>query len=275
MKTLLPILQAIRTIASTWPFVVSVLVLIANDAWLKQAYPGLVSGKLSDFSGIAIVSLLLLAANPKRRSLMYGLIISGFTWWKSPLSQPVIDAINLHLPSPIGRTIDYTDLLAFAVIPICALISARPMTFAVPNQTVRRLMLGPVVALTTLGLMATSVMPTRQEYQVRPTERAADLDRSAIAESVAQVAAKHGLVCDECSDRTSHAHYRGKGVFLKYAFTGSKGISFEVEAFPNGIFFGAGGREKADRLRNDLKDRLASSYRDLEYIEQLKGGESR
>jgi len=275
IETLSHMLQALRTMATTWPFVASLLVLIANDAWLKHTYPGVISGKLSDFAGIAVVNLLLLAANPNRRRFVYGAIIVGFAWWKSPLSQPAIDAINLYLPSPIGRTVDYSDLVAFLVMPICTVVAARPMAFAIPCQAVRRLILGPVVVLTTLGLMATSVIPTRQDYQVRGSERALNLDRSAIAETVAQVAAKHGLVCDDCSDRTSRAHYRGNGVSLRYAFTGSKGISFEVEAFPNGIFLGASGRDKADRLRNDLKSRLASSYKDLEYVEVLKASEPR
>lgn len=56
---------------------------------------------------------------------------------------------------------------------------------------------------------------------------------------------------------------------LRYIFTGAKSLSFQVLAFPGGLFFGASGQEKADRLRNDLKSHLASSYENLEYVEQL------
>ncbi|HEU4589588.1 MAG TPA: hypothetical protein VFS13_01665 [Steroidobacteraceae bacterium] len=38
---------------TTWPFVLALATLIVNDAWLKPNYPGLVTGKLSDFAGIS------------------------------------------------------------------------------------------------------------------------------------------------------------------------------------------------------------------------------
>lgn len=120
--------------------------------------------------------------------------------------------------------------------------------------------------------MATSLIPTRQDYQVRRTDGASSLDREAVAETVGQVAARHGLKCEDCSNLASGGRYSGKGIHLRYVFVGANGSSFEVEALPNGLFFGASGREKADRLRDDLKSRLASSYKDLEYVEQLGPG---
>ncbi|MEI9940107.1 MAG: hypothetical protein WDO69_23040 [Pseudomonadota bacterium] len=39
--------------------VLSVVVLVANDHWLKHAHPGLLSGKLSDFAGVFLLPLLL------------------------------------------------------------------------------------------------------------------------------------------------------------------------------------------------------------------------
>lgn len=259
-------------IVTTWPFLVSLAALIANDHWLKHVYPGLVSGKLSDFAGIAVVSLLLLAAQPNRRFLVYGAIVFGFAWWKSPLSQPAIDAINSHLSSPIGRTVDYTDLLALLVIPACAVVTSHPLVFVLPGRARRRILVVPLFVLTALGLMATSLIPTRQDYQVRRTDGASSLDREAVAETVSQVAARHGLKCEDCSNLASGGRYSGKGIHLRYVFVEANGISFEVEALPNGLFFGASGREKADRLRDDLKSRLASSYKDLEYVEQLGPG---
>jgi hypothetical protein len=46
------------TVLTTWPLLLALATLIVNDAWLKSAYPGLISGKLSDIAGIAVVALL-------------------------------------------------------------------------------------------------------------------------------------------------------------------------------------------------------------------------
>ena len=57
----------LASVITTWPFVASLAVLLLNDFWLKRAAPGVITGKLSDFAGIAIVTLLLLATWPQRR----------------------------------------------------------------------------------------------------------------------------------------------------------------------------------------------------------------
>jgi hypothetical protein len=256
-------------IVTTWPFLLGLGTLLANDDWFKRAHPGMLSGKLSDFAGIALVSLLLLAALPGRRRLAAAIVVAGFAWWKSPLSEPAIAALNACLSSPVGRTVDYTDLVALLVIPACADVASRPGDFALPGRTLRRLLLAPLIALTALALMATSVMPTRQEYQVRRVDRAPDLDREAVAQTIAQVAELHGLQCDNCANGAGSGRLVGDGIVLSYEFIGARSIAFKVEAFPNGFFFGASGKEKADRLRSALKSRLASDFKDLEYVEQL------
>jgi len=264
-------------ILTTWPFLLTLATLIVNDRWLKQAHPGWVSGKLSDFAGIAIVSLLLLAALPQRRQLVVGAIVIGFSWWKSPLSQFAIDALNAHLSSTVGRTVDYADLSAFLVIPACMAVTSRPLAFVLAGPAVRRMLVAPVAALTALALMATTVIPTRQDYQIRSSEGAPDLDRNAIAETIAQVAALYGLQCEDCKNKTSTARFSGDGLRLRYEFVGARSLRFEVDAFAGGTFFGPGGQAKADRLRDALRSRLASDHRDLEYVEPLdpKAGDLR
>ena len=58
-------------VITTWPFVLSLVALLLNDFWLKRAAPGVVTGKLSDFAGLAIVTLLLLALWQQRRRVVY------------------------------------------------------------------------------------------------------------------------------------------------------------------------------------------------------------
>ena len=42
-------------------FLLTLLTLAANDLYLKAAYPGWITGKLSDISGLFLVSLFVLA----------------------------------------------------------------------------------------------------------------------------------------------------------------------------------------------------------------------
>ena len=159
---------------TTWPFVASLLLLLVNDAWLKAAYPGLLTGKLSDVAGTAVVTLLLLTVLPHRPGLVYAGMAAAFAWWKSPLSPPFLDAANALLPVTLGRVVDYTDLLALCVMPLCRPVVAGPGAYAMPGPWMRRLLVAPMVALTLFGLMATSVLPlTRQEYVIRRADPAA------------------------------------------------------------------------------------------------------
>ena len=50
--------QAVRALASPG-FVLALVVLVLNDHVLKQAYPGWVTGKLSDVAGLVVAPLLL------------------------------------------------------------------------------------------------------------------------------------------------------------------------------------------------------------------------
>jgi hypothetical protein len=41
-----------------------------------------------------------------------------FVLWKSPVAQPFIDGWNRNMSWTIGRTVDWTDLIALAVLPV-------------------------------------------------------------------------------------------------------------------------------------------------------------
>lgn len=256
----------LRRIVTTWPFLLALVALLANDFWWKRAWPGVVSGKLSDFAGIAVVSLLLLTAFPDRRRLVVGGIVVGFAWWKSPLSQPVIDALNAWLPVAIGRTVDDTDLVAFVVMPACARVASRAGDFALPGASLRRWLAPPAIALTAFALMATSTMPIRQTYMIRRADGAPELDRDAVARTIVQVAALDGF---EPDPRSSHVFFSGS-TSLRYEFVDTRTVSFEVDGFPHGGPFSSSEQDKAIRLRNDLKARLAADFKDLEYVEPLE-----
>jgi len=94
---------------------------------------------------------------------------------------------------------------------------------------------------------------------------------SAEKSQIAQVAALNGLKCEDCTNMVSGGLFAGEGLSPRYRFIGARSVLFDAWGYTDGyrILFGTSNKERADRLRNDLKSRLASSYKDLEYVEQL------
>jgi hypothetical protein len=117
--------------------------------------------------------------------------------------------------------------------------------------------------------MGTSAIQTREEYSIRRTASSDELRREAVADAIATVAKQHGLEYCECSNPSWWGTYSGKGVTLTYSFQSSEAISFQVQALPSGIFFGATGQERANALRVDLIATFARSFRGLEFVESL------
>lgn len=99
-------------------FVSALIILAINDHYLKYAFPGFLTGKLSDAVGIIAFYLFLSFLFPDKKIFSCFLTVLIFTWWKSPLSQGVIDFFNASRLFTIGRTIDYTDFWCLLVIPV-------------------------------------------------------------------------------------------------------------------------------------------------------------
>jgi hypothetical protein len=256
------------SVFTTWPFVLALVALIVNDAWLKSAWPGLVTGKLSDFAGIVVVGLLGLSCIPRRPVQICAAIAVFFAWWKGPWSQPFIDAVNSVSPMTIGRTVDYTDLLALLILPMCVEVARREADFAIPGAAARRLLVIPIGAATALALMATSYNPPRHAYVIRTIETTGELHRAKVVEEIDRVAEGQGLKCRDCADPLNHATYEGKGVNLAYTFTDARTVSFWVTAEEHGML-GGGGWEKLDRMRTQLKRQLSGTQVGLEFVEPL------
>ncbi len=98
-------------------FIIGLLILIVNDHILKYAYPGFLTGKLSDLSGLFIFPIFFSAFWYRRRRLVYILTGLIFVFWKSSLSQGLIDTWNSVGIFGISRVVDYTDLLAMSILP--------------------------------------------------------------------------------------------------------------------------------------------------------------
>src|SRR2546425_12188356 len=110
--------------ASPW-LVGSVFTLIVNDWVLKPAFHNTLTGKLSDFAGLVALTLFACAVSERLRWWSASVISASFIYWKSPHSQPLVAYLNEALPLGIGRTPDYSDLLALPLVWIGALCSPR------------------------------------------------------------------------------------------------------------------------------------------------------
>lgn len=99
-------------------FVSALVLLIVNDHLLKAAFHNAATGKLSDFAGVFAFAYFLGVLAGRRLVLVHLAVALAFAWWKSPASQPFIDAWNSGPWFDITRVVDPTDLLALLVLPV-------------------------------------------------------------------------------------------------------------------------------------------------------------
>ena len=167
-------------------FLAALVLLLLNDHWWKAAWPSFVTGKLSDFAGLYVFAVLLLALLPRQRlPLLWGTALA-FVYWKSPLSQPMIEAWNALLPYSLARTVDALDLAALAVLPMAGLSLRKALRK--PARLWARATRLSVGIVTLLAIAATSKGPvvdaelqrvreqmvTEYDYSVRDLERHLD-----------------------------------------------------------------------------------------------------
>jgi len=97
------------------PFIICLVLLIANDFYFKATFHNLLTGKLSDFCGLFIFPIFWSALFPKHKLWVFILSAVLFIYWKSEYASPIIEFFGSYVFS-LQRTIDYTDLLALPVL---------------------------------------------------------------------------------------------------------------------------------------------------------------
>jgi hypothetical protein len=250
-------------IFTTWPFVLALVMLLVNDRLLKHAYPGFVTGKLSDFAGIAVVALPLFAAFPRHARTIYLALAAAFLWWKSPASSSFIAFMNEMQPLNIGRTVDYADLIALAVLPVCAWFAAAESRRAEKPARLQRWLLPPVLAAALLGVMGTSTPMLRQDFAIRSVETSAPFPHDEVVEVLEAVAKKRGLRKAESNPPHWEGAFAGKGLFFTYSFPSPKEVAIGIQADPG--MFGKGEARHAENLRKAIKQSLDLRFKGLEY----------
>ncbi len=135
-------------------FLASLLLLLLNDHWWKYDYPSWFTGKLSDVAGLVVLPVFLRALFPAHHRKILIFTALFFSWWKSPLSEPLIVFVNANFSIPLVRVVDYTDLFALAVLPIAAKL--KPVRYS-PNGFFRPLLRAAAGLLAFVSLCSTSV----------------------------------------------------------------------------------------------------------------------
>jgi hypothetical protein len=254
-------------IFTTGPFVLSLAVLLINDQLLKQMYPGLITGKLSDFAGLAVVAMPLFAAFPRHARAIYLALAGAFLWWKSPASDGFIAFINEVQPLRMVRTVDYWDLVALAVLPACAKFAASQPRSFVTTASLRRWVFPPVLAATLFAVMATSYPQPRKDFAIRTLETSSQFPRDSIVEVIEEIAKKRGLERESASPPHWEGAFSGRDIFLTYSFPSPNEIAVGIQADPG--MFGKGEVRRAESIRNEIKKTLTLRFKGLQYIEPL------
>ncbi|OBU86335.1 hypothetical protein [Chromobacterium subtsugae] len=255
---------------SGWPFLIALCLLLANDWWLKAAHPGWLSGKLSDFAGLALAGIVLLAAWPRRFGEICAGLAAAWLWWKSACSSSAIETFNALAPYRIGRTVDYSDLLALAVLPLCRLAVVRRKRLALSAPAARR-WLAPPLALAAVLACAASAVPYSQQYGVRSRASAARMDRVKVVEALNAVAAQYQLRCESCDPALDKGVYEGGGkhsVLLRYQFSSNQEVRFDIWTVLPCVFNG-GERERLEAMRDSIRYQMAQRIPGLDYLEPI------
>lgn len=97
-------------------FILSLTCLLLNDFYWKYEYHNWITGKISDFTGLFVLSVFLSAFFPKHTLFINVGIIIFFIWWKSPISQSTIDLINRSFSLSFQRVVDFSDYIALPIV---------------------------------------------------------------------------------------------------------------------------------------------------------------
>jgi len=164
------------SIYNSWPLYLSVALLILNDHFFKEAYPSWLTGKLSDFSGIFLIILVVRSVGPDHVRKITTAVIVLFAFWKSTYSQPLIDSINIYSDIKIGRVVDLTDLMALTMIPIAHHVFENSQKFNI-NLNIVGLLKIPVITVAVLAITGTALVDNWTSYTIKQKSQGQQIDR--------------------------------------------------------------------------------------------------
>lgn len=133
---------------------VAVVVLVVNDHVLKAAWPGVVTGKLSDIAGLVVAPAVVALFLPRRGDLIAVVVVGvGFTVVKCTQTGAELASQAWTLVAGPSQVLaDPTDLLALPALGLAWWIRCHPLP-------VRRAQIICTVPLAAFAVLATSPCP--------------------------------------------------------------------------------------------------------------------
>ena len=136
-------------------FLVGLTILLLNDFYLKTQFHNFFTGKISDFAGLFVFPLFWAAFFPKRKLFIFTATATFFVFWKSSYSQGFIHFWNNLGIFGIGRTVDYSDLIALTVLLPAWIYSGKSEFIKLP-EFFRKFALTAVTVISVFAFTATS-----------------------------------------------------------------------------------------------------------------------
>lgn len=118
-------IQRNKSLLLNYIFIFCLFILFLNDHFLKYEFSNLLTGKLSDVTGIIILPLLLTYIFPRLKLHSIWMSAVLFIFWKSGYSEGLIRFYNQYALIPITRVVDYSDVWVLLLLPVPHLIIRR------------------------------------------------------------------------------------------------------------------------------------------------------
>jgi len=235
-------------------FITALFLLIINDYYLKQNFPCWLTGKLSDFSGLFLFSLFWSSFFPKKNRIIIILCAILFVFWKSPLSQVIIDVWNRTFPLNISRVIDYSDLLAIAILPL-----SRLYFLSIKKPLAKKAFAYPTLIVSFMAIMGTSYLPPSYTVRFQMQKVSREAISSDINEEIGVIAKNYGLACTNCYSDKNFRRYESDNIHLQTNFDNYSATLFvSIHAHEPGI-----NKNKVDQIQKSVYSALNSKFKNI------------
>jgi len=255
-------------VATSWPFIASLGVLVVNDLYLKFAFSNWLTGKLSDFAGLFFVALILCAVFPRSNLRALTGLAVVFAFWKSPLSEPFIVAVQDLGIDWFGRIVDYSDLIALAVLPVAACMKDDSPRQAGHVKVFRKTAAIPMLGITAIAVAGTSYVPYTYNFTIRTSRVTKNLDVAAAAAIVQEIAEREKLACVACDHSKDGVVFHDPWIRLAYVIENGRTMKFTISGRTKNTNYS----DTDDRIRKmieELKWNMGHQLTDLEFISRL------
>jgi hypothetical protein len=140
-------------------FLFSLSLLLLNDFYFKYEFHNWLTGKISDFAGLFLFSVFLIAFFSSYKKVILAFVSLFFLWWKSSLSDPLIVFLNNSFHLPVNRVTDYSDYLTLVAVGLVYYI--KPLYY---SPGVMRTMATSFVGIVSFFSFTATSMPRHLMY---------------------------------------------------------------------------------------------------------------